>query len=477
MSSAQVLMGIGALAYLSSRLAGKRRGTAVSAIVAVAGALIVVAGMLRGGQSGFLRETDIAIIAAWLGVAAILYSLGSTPDRPADAKSCSLMMLMLGGVVGVVLEKDIFSMYLAFEVMSISSYALVTYNGDRRSPAEAGVKYLVTNATGTMLAALGVALLFASSGTLDMTKLASLGMKADNLVNTAAMILIVAGFGVKAAIVPMHTWLPDAYAAAPFATSAVLAGIVTPAGLLAMVRVLSSTFAEEHHLLGLVLVTASVAAMLVGNLTALVQTDVKRMLAYSSVAQVGYMLAGFGIGFAYQSATGLEGALFHLVTNAFMKSTAFLAAGILVKAAGTTDMRRLAGVGRKEWWAGAAFTIACLSLAGVPPFAGFMSKMIIYRSGFEAGAPLGYFTSVLCVFSSVLSLGYYLPAIFRVFNTGPAGLGVAAGERKGFLTSRAAIYVPTALLAVFVLVLGFYPGIPLEHAAGLVGNVLKSMAP
>jgi proton-translocating NADH-quinone oxidoreductase chain N len=378
------------------------------------------------------------------------------------------------------MSKDVFSMYIAFEMMSISSYTLVTYHKDRWEPVEAGIKYVMMNATGTMLAVFGIAMLFLSAGTLDMDTLVTMGLRADNPINEASIILVIVGFGVKAAIVPMHTWLPDAYSSASTGIAAVLGGVVTPVGLLAMVKVLATAFVGERQVIGGAFIALSVVSMVVGNITALGQTDVKRMLAYSSIAQMGYMLMGFGFGFATGSHAGLQGALYHMVTNAAMKSLAFFSAGILISAAGTHELSGLAGSGLRRPWAGAAFTVACLSLAGVPPLAGFMSKMIIYRSGLEAESPLGYFMTALAISCSVLSLGYYLPAIARIFDV--RGNAARATEPASVLSStesirQFAVYAPVVALGLVTVLLGFYPGAPLDHAASVMSLVVRSFAP
>jgi proton-translocating NADH-quinone oxidoreductase chain N len=409
-----------------------------------------------------------------------IYSYGYMEDARGIGKFYALLMFMTGGMVGVILSQDVFSMYIAFETMAMASYALVTYDTEKWEPVEAGMKYLLISSTGTMLGVLGVAFLFASAGTVDMAELAKMGLSARDPMNLLAMVLIIVGFGVKAAMAPMHMWLPDAHTAAPSGISAMLSGIVVPVGLLATIKVLVSAFAVEHKLVGTVLLAMAALTMLVGNFSALAQTDIKRMLAYSSVAQTGYMLMGFGFGFRDGSMAGFQGALFHMVTNAAMKGLAFLSVGVLIIAAGSRDFDAISGTGKKHLVAGATFTVACLSLAGMPPLAGFMSKLQIYRSGFEAGDSVGYLMSILAIAMSLLSLGYYLPAIAKVFGADLGRVSEAVKEHARHAlagVNSIAMYVPLVVLALATLALGVWPGTPFDDAAYMVVQTVKAFKP
>jgi multicomponent Na+:H+ antiporter subunit D len=196
-----------------------------------------------------------------------------------------------------------------------------------------------------------------------------------------------------------------------------LSGIVIQSGFFAMVRTLlifSGTSLTQNF--GFTLAIFGLITMTVGNLMALVQTDLKRMLAYSSVTQMGYILVGIGLAFEFGeiARAGLEGGLFHILTHAFMKGLAFLCAGAIIYRVGTRDIRKMKGIGRTMPLTALAFAIAGLSLAGVPPLSGFMSKWLIYKVGLDIGG-WGLFFTGMAVFNSILSLGYYLPAINTFF--------------------------------------------------------------
>jgi formate hydrogenlyase subunit 3/multisubunit Na+/H+ antiporter MnhD subunit len=231
-----------------------------------------------------------------------------------------------------------------------------------------------------------------------------------------------------------------------------------------MLRLVLGEFSQGSVVFGGILMLMAMVTMTVGNLGALGQRDIKRMLAYSSVAQVGYMMAGFGLGFGLGIADGIRGSLFHLMTHSAMKSAAFLSAGILIDMVGTREIEKMRGVGKKHPVEASILAIACLSLAGIPGFAGFMSKWWIYRAGLESGTLLGTAVGVMAVVNSVISLGYYLPLIWKLFApAAPAGARSDA-EQESFLQGvspkSAEIpwgVLPVIVLGVAVMVLGTYP--------------------
>ena len=381
---------------------------------------IVGESTLRADGLGVL----LGLLATGLGVLVIayLYTRGEE-DRPLFT---TLFLLLTFGVVGLGLSDDLFNLYVFFEVMALTSYALVAYRRREPEAVEAGMKYLVMNGAGSLVALMGIGLVYMSSstGSLEMSVLAANAMP-PNLAWLAAA-LLVAGFGVKAAVVPMHTWLPDAYTAAPTGVAAMMGGVVTVGGILAMVRSLSvvhlsGTVPGELipvPTLGLLLALLAVLTMTVGNLTAMHQKDLKRMLAYSSIAQVGYILLGFGVGFGLTPGVlitaAFVGSFFHIVSHALMKGGAFLAVGVLQNTFGSRDLIALRGAGRKVPLVGAAFGVFVLGLAGVPLTAGFVSKLLIV-AGSAQGGLLGVFFAVALIANSVLSLAYYVPALTGLF--------------------------------------------------------------
>jgi proton-translocating NADH-quinone oxidoreductase chain N len=476
------LAGGAAITFLAGR-AAKRRSAAVTTAVALAALglsfatfLILVESCAVPGATACRLVGESSLRADGLGVLLGLLTTGlgflvilylytrGEEDRPLFA---TLFLLLTFGIVGLGLAGDLFNLYVFFEVMALTSYALVAYRRREPEAVEAGMKYLVMNGAGSIVALMGIGLVYMSSptGSLELQVLAANTMP-PNLAWLAAALLI-AGFGVKAAVVPMHTWLPDAYTAAPTGVAAMMGGVVTVSGLLAMVRSLSVIQVDPAlpmPTFGLLLAFLAVLTMTVGNLTAMHQKDLKRMLAYSSIAQVGYILLGFGVGFEFGVTIAVVGALFHIVSHGLMKGGAFLAVGVLQSSFGSRDLIALRGAGRRVPLVGAAFGVFVLGLAGVPLTAGFLSKLLIVTGSVQGGV-YGVFFAVALIANSVLSLAYYVPALTGLF----AEEG-AAGPRP--TTSRLQVAVVFAMAALVVL-FGVWPDPVLNlvtAAAGALGG-------
>ena len=336
--------------------------------------------------------------------------------------------------------------------MSVASFVLVAFERDKWEPVEAGVKYLVISTAGSLMALLGIALVFTYTNSLDLERIPRLLMERTGSPELLAITaLLVVGFGVKAALVPMHTWLPDAHSAAPSGISAMLSGIVIEAGLIAMIKSLVAVRADEIG--GLLFVVLALVTMFVGNLMALRQTDLKRLLAYSSVAQMGYIFMGVGFAFGYPLAagfSGMRGALYHILNHAVMKGGAFLCAGAFLYLLGTRDIRKLSGIGRRFPVMGISLLIFALALAGTPPLNGYFSKLLLCRAGADVG-PWGVFMIIMLILNSVISLFYYLGAANRLL------FGAIPEDQKVSHGIPLMISLPIVLLAVFTIVLGVWP--------------------
>jgi len=283
--------------------------------------------------------------------------------------------------------------------------------------------------------------------------------------------LFVIGFGVKSALVPLHTWLPDAHSQAPSGISAMLSGVVIEAGLIAMLRSLGAL-----HLVtvswGALLLGFAAINMLVGNLMALRQTQVKRLLAYSSLSHMGYILLGVGAGALMGAQNAAAGGFFHILTHAMMKGSAFLAAGALLyclhQANGNHDplvIDDLNGASRKYPLAAFAFSVAVLGLGGLPPLAGFMSKWQIFVGGFQTGNSWIMALVVFAGLNSVLSLGYYAPLVNRLYRHQPAEIVEHGQPIPVFMA------LPLLLLTLGVVLLGFWPSL----ADGITNRAAHSL--
>ena len=283
----------------------------------------------------WLRVDGISLFMAGcvllLGTLVILFSGSYMAGEVGEEKYYAMLLAMMGLMIGLVSASDLFNLWVWFEAMAISSYLLVAFYREQPASLEAGMKYLVQSATGSVLVLIGIAIVLAQAGTLDMAEIAKAvaGAGVNRFALLGAGALFVIGFGVKVALVPLHTWLPDAHSQAPSGISAMLSGVVIEIGLIAMLRALAvlTGFALSW---GILLMAFGALNILYGNLLALRQTLVKRLLAYSSLSHIGYILLGLGIALYSGIELGAQGAFFHLFNHMLMKGLAFLAVGALM---------------------------------------------------------------------------------------------------------------------------------------------------
>ena len=313
----------------------------------------------------------------------------------------ALLLIMIAGMNGLVLTTDLFNLYVFLEVAAVAGYALVGF-GQQGDNVEGAFKYLMLSVVATTSILLSLSFIYFMTGTLSLPLLASqagAAMNAKLIAVCTALFLM--GFGLKIGVVPFHGWLPDAYPAAPAPISAMLSGILGKVtGIYALLRIVFSVFGLTPDI-SHIFTVLGVASMLVGALLAIGQTDFRRMLAYSSISQVGYMFLGFGTG----TAMGIAAGLFHLFNHAVFKSLLFLDAGSTEYATGIRDLRKLGGINNRLPITGLTTTIGVFSTAGVPPFNGFWSKLFVILA--LVGAQQ-YFVAVLAIGASILTLWYFL---------------------------------------------------------------------
>ena len=427
------------------------------------GRQVEVSGSVRSFIGGVPVAMDgisllLAATALLLGTLVVIFSMPYMAGEAGEEKYYALMPLMVGTIIGLGTTNDLFNLWVWFEAMAISSYLLVAFYTHQPGALEAGVKYLVQSAVGSVLILMGIALVFSQTQTLRLDSIAVWTGPAHRVMLAAGALFII-GFGVKTAIVPLHTWLPDAHSQAPSGISAMLSGVMIEAGLVAMLRVLGS-LPGDRSVWGALLLGFGAINMLFGNLMALRQKEVKRLLAYSSLSQVGYMLLGFGAAAIFQTPDAAAGGFFHLFTHAMMKGLAFLSAGILLYSLyiargehGALLVEDLNGAARRYPAAAFALSIALLALGGLPPMAGFMSKWQIFVGGAETRNLLVIGLVVFAALNSVLSLGYYAPLVNRMYRLTPSR---AVLEGKPIPSLMA---LPVALLVLVVVAIGLWPGL------------------
>ncbi len=414
----------------------------------------------------------LSVAALGLGTLVVVFSGPALRRKAGEEKYFAMLLTMVGVMIALGCAADLFNLWVWFEAMAVSSYLLVVFNKEEPASLEAGVKYVVQSAAGSTLVLLGIALVLMTTGSVTIADIAGKATATPALL--AAGALFVAGFGVKAALVPMHTWLPDAHSQAPAGISAMLSGVVIEAGLIAMLRALAPLTGNIGQgypaaVWGGLLIALGAVNMLLGNLMALRQAQVKRLLAYSSLSHIGYIVFGVGLALSFQQLVGAQGGMFHLLTHSMMKGLAFLSAGALLYAlheaaapnngpdepAGHQPLMiaDLDGAAQRYPLAALAFSLAVLALGGLPPLAGFMSKWQIFTAGFTTqNAWMGVLV-VYMAFNSVLSLGYYAPLVNAIYRKQPC----AAVQNGGRIPWQMSL--PLVALAVLIITFGLAPGL------------------
>lgn len=413
----------------------------------------------------------MAIIIAGIGSLVAIYSIVYMQCKNGLTQYYTLLLLITAGMMGVVLTGDIFNLYVFLEITCISAYALVAFER-RWESIEASIKYLIIGSIGTSFLLLGIALTYGVAGSLNIAdlagRLAIIGSGGQPLPMVMVMVLtlFVVGFCIISAVVPLHAWLADAHPAAPSPISALLSGVIVTIGVYGMLRIVYMMFGVLA--VGILLSVLGLVSMIVGGLMALVQRDIKRLIAYSTVSQMGYILLGVGLG----TAMGIEGGLFHLFNNAIMKALLFMCAGAIVYRVGTRSLDELGGLYRNMPVTATVFAIGALAVAGVPPLNGFASKWTIYMAGIEAGKPV--FVAVAVIISA-LTLAYFLKVLASVF------FGQRPTHLRDVKEAPMLMLFPMCILAGLCIVFGLLPQLgidlvqPAQAAIMQVDNYIGSV--
>ena len=414
----------------------------------------------------------IAIIALVLIVAAALFSIDYMAGKKDLPTYFALLELLSIGLVGVFLTSNLLLFYFCWELMLVPAYFIIGGWGYKDS-YRAAFKFFVFTHAGAVFVLLGIGLTYIFTGATDIFKVQTALMTARPGIVEWILLAFTAGFAVKMAVVPVHMWLPDAHSEAPSPMSALLSGVIISAGAYAILRLsLGMVFPAAHilnanfsiqFLHGLTIF--GVITAFFGSFIALVETDIKRIIAYSSISHMGYILFGLSL-FAFldtETANPLlainiatTGTVMQIVNHAVSKGLFFLAAGAVMHQIGARDIREMGGLAGKLPFTTTTSSIAALSIAGAPPFACFISEVLIFVGAFSAIRVDSFYLipTVLMLVATVLSLGYSLRFISRVF-LGPAKTGVTYEGKVKEVPNW--MKLSMGILAAFVIVLGIYP--------------------
>lgn len=389
----------------------------------------------------------------------------------------TLFLMLSGSVLGLVLTGDIFNMFVMIEIMTFASVALTAFRNNKFGSLEAGFKYLIVGSVGSSMTLAGIALLYAQCHTLNMAQISAALTNSLTPTTILAFALMFAGFGVKSYIVPFHAPAADAYMTAPTSISMVFSGMVNKAGVYGMIRLVYVIFrAMDLAPLQLLLVTFGTVTMFVGVTMALAQHDFKRLLAFHSISQIGYVITAISLG----TALGLQAGLFHAMNHTLFKGLLFLTAGAVLYAAGTTDLDKLGGLSKKMPKTTICFLIGAFSISGLPPFNGFASKWMIYQATYEKAAQSGNFAyafvTIVALVVSVMTLASFIKVTQAVFF-GQLPKNLEKVEEVP-LAMRVPMWIMSALCVltgVFYNVVSKYLLAPATNAAFNVTNYIDKM--
>lgn len=357
----------------------------------------------------------------------------------------TLFMLLITSLLGMVVTGDLFNFYVFLEISSLTAYTLIAIGPDREA-LMGSFNYLIMGTIAACSILIGIGFLYALTGSLNMADVSLIIKKSyDSKVIHAAAILFAIGFSIKIALFPLHIWLPDAYTHAPSTVSALIASLMSKVGAYAMIRIFFGVFTIDFFTyktpMAEIISWIAAIAIIAGSINAIAQKDIKRMLAYSSVSQIGYIVLGIGL----SNQLGITGSLLHILNHAFMKGCLFLAVGAIIYKTGMRNIYQFTGMGKRMPYTMLAFSIAALSMVGVPPFGAFFSKWFLALGAIESGK---WIFAIIILLSSLLNAAYFFAILERAYF----GKFFATEKEEAPLS----MVVPTLILATGCIFFGIF---------------------
>ncbi len=447
-------------------------------------------------------------IAATIGVLTTLFAVEYLDRYPSDsvAKYYPLLLLLFVGIVGVVSTQDLFFFLVFWELMTVTSYFLVVFEGESRAAHQAGLKYFVMNQAATLGMVAAALVLWREGGSFHFETLRPALERLlvrEPWLGHGVLLLFFVGFATKAGILPMGAWLPHAYPAAPTSATAAFAGAMSKLGIYGLVRVFLTLVPVSSAMTawGWVIALAGTASLFVGTLTALKQDDAKRLMSFHVVGQVGYMFLGVGVGLVllpsnpWLGSLAVSAGIFHLLNNALYKTALFLGAGAVHTRTGTRSLNAMGGLGPLMPWTAGAALVGSLAIAGVPPLNGFASKWLLYATGILGGrgSPLLVILVLVAMFISLVTLASFLKYYGSAFLGPPAENRASGGGADGPPGGRPApapsrgrppmgdvgplLLLPQGVLTAGCVLVGLFPWVPLGAIQEGVVGVLAQVDP
>jgi len=412
----------------------------------------------------------MAIISAILALVAVIYSWAFMKENTGLDKYYTLILLMTAGMLGMELTGDMFNFFVFLEITSISSCALIAFWTHKGESVEAAFKYIVISAIGALFVLFAVALLYGQYNALNIAILANVIQY--TFLDKIALVLLVVALMMKAGIVPMHMWLPDAYGRAPSPVTLVLIG-ATLASLYGVFRVCFTLYGKSLSIvtrqfgntlnitvnatLGFIIISLAVITILFGVIMALRQIDFKRLIAFAAVAELGYMFLAIGTGIAAigttYGMTALKGGIFHIMNDALDVSLLFLVAGAIYYATKESSLNQMGGLARNMKYTCIFFIIGLLAVSGMPPMNGFASKLIIYESTYQLNPIL----AIIAILSSIMLLAVFIKVFYSAF------MGPALPKFKDVKEVPKSMLFAMGIIATIIIIFGLFPQLACLH--------------
>ena len=434
----------------------------------------VIAGQMGGWAAPFgitlvadLLSAVMVLITAIVSVAVSIYALADVDEKMERLGYHALFNMLIAGVVGAFVTGDLFNLYVWFEVMLIASFGLLVLGG-RPEQIDGGVKYVALNLVSTIMFLTGIGLLYGMTGTLNMADLASAVDNADQQLLTVVAVLFMIAFGVKAAVFPLFFWLPASYHTPAFSVSAVFAGLLTKVGVYALLRMFTLVFDNDTAFTHTILLWVAGFTMVVGVLGAAAQSDMRKILSFHIVSQIGYMI----LGLALLTPLAIVGAVFYLVHHIVVKANLFLIAGVAQRIAGGTELSRIGGLYKSAPFLAILFVVPAFSLAGFPPLSGFWAKFLLVKATLEIEA---WFIAFVALAVGLLTI-YSMTKIWAQAFWEPHPDGVEPKLSKLSAHDRNAFLIPIAGLAILTVVIGTMPEPFVQFAEASAAQLLDPTA-
>ncbi|MBT8208433.1 MAG: Na+/H+ antiporter subunit D [Acidimicrobiia bacterium] len=418
----------------------------------------------------------MTVLTSIVGLAVVVFSCAATDEARARSGHFVLTLALLGAVCGAFLTGDLFNLYVWFELLLLSSFVLLTLGGER-AQLEGAVKYVTLNLISSILFLATIGLVYGFTGTLNMADLAGrLDTLEERDVTMLAAPLIIA-FGIKAAVFPFFFWLPASYHTPPPVVSALFAGLLTKVGVYAMIRSLMLLFDQEWEPLGTAVLVVAGLTMVTGVLGAIAQNDMRRILSFHIVSQIGYMLMGLGIAMSAIASDGsseaatlaLAGAVFYILHHIIVKTNLFLISGVVLYGRGTSALAGLGGLATTQPFLAALFLVSALSLAGIPVLSGFWAKLALVRGGLQAHAYVIVATSLLVSLLTLFSMT-------KIWSQAFWGAAVDNTEEPAAPARLRVLMLPIVCLALLSIVIGLGAAPLFDFALETATQLLDSQA-